>query len=668
MNFKKIFTIYKKEMLDILRDKRTVLSTIVIPIVIYPLLMIGMSSLMSRQEQKIENQSAIIYIDNRIKDANSAKITEALTSVENIQIMNEVDDPFALLDENLVKAILTITDSISDSGHQIIKVKISYNASDEKATSVFGQINKIIQDVKDDIVGERLKEINVASDILNAVEVMEDNVAPPEQMFGFFIGKILPYLLIMMTISSGAVVASDLVAGEKERGTLETILVSAANRNELVFGKYLTIITVSIVTVFLNLFSMYISIQHMLSQSGLEIESIELPIGNFALILVAMLPLVTLFAAVLLSISTFSRNIKEAQSYQMPLMLLGMMAAMISMFPAFELNVGMALIPVINIALLFKDIMMSNFNLNLFLIVVGSTLFLDFIAIYFSVSLFNNESILFRTSEEKSLKFWGKEKKNIFNEQFTTIYFLAMLVIFYYIGSSWQVENMEMGLIKTQLIIIALPVFLILRISKADIKKTLRLQNTDIRNYFVPIIASIPVVIVAAIISQVINLIYPFPESYLENLQKVINMSNFPLWKNILIIAVLPGICEELMFRGFIIRGFEKRGFWSAIIITSLLFAVFHLDPFRFIPVGVLGIWMGYLLLKTGSIFVPILAHVLNNSLAVLLSRDYIPFIGKIVEDGELPYWTIIPALILIYIIYLWVEKINTNYKKESGE
>jgi sodium transport system permease protein len=209
---------------------------------------------------------------------------------------------------------------------------------------------------------------------------------------------------------------------------------------------------------------MYISIQHMLSQSGLEIESIELPIGNFALILVAMLPLVTLFAAVLLSISTFSRNIKEAQSYQMPLMLLGMMAAMISMFPAFELNVGMALIPVINIALLFKDIMMSNFNLNLFLIVVGSTLFLDFIAIYFSVSLFNNESILFRTSEEKSLKFWGKEKKNIFNEQFTTIYFLAMLVIFYYIGSSWQVENMEMGLIKTQLIIIALPVFLILRI------------------------------------------------------------------------------------------------------------------------------------------------------------------------------------------------------------
>ncbi len=666
MNFKKILTIYKKEMLDILRDKRTVLSAIVVPIILYPLLIIGMSSLMSRQEQKIENQSATIYIDNQVKDNNSAKITEALASAKNIQIMNEVDDPFALLDENLVKAVLTISDSISDTGYQIIKVKISYNASDEKATSLFSQINKVIQEVKDDIVGERLKEINIASDILNAVEVLEDNVAPPEQMFGFFIGKILPYLLIMMIISSGAVVASDLVAGEKERGTLETILVSAAYRNELVFGKYLTIITISFITIFLNLFSMYISIQHMLSQSGLELENVDLPIGNFALILVAMLPLVTLIAAILLSISTFSRNIKEAQSYQMPLMLVGMMAAMISMFPAFELNVGMALIPIVNIALLFKDIMMNNFNLNLFLIVVGSTLFLDLIAIYFSVNLFNNESILFRTSDEKSLKFWGKGSKNVFSEQFMTLYFIAILVIFYYIGSRWQMENITMGLIKSQLIIIALPVLLILRFSKSDIKKSLRLQNTNVKNYFVPVLASIPVVIVAAIISQVINLIYPFPESYLENLQKIINMSDFPLWKNILIIAVLPAICEELMFRGFIIRGFEKRGFWNAIIITAFLFAVLHLDPFRFIPVGLLGIWMGYLLLKTGSIFVPMLAHALNNTLAVLLSRDYIPFIGKIAEDGELPYWSIIPALIIIYVIYLWVEKINL--KIERGE
>ena len=659
MNFKKVITIYKKEMLDILRDKRTVLSAIVVPIILYPLLMVGVSSMMSRQEKKLEDQTAIIYIDNQIKDLNSTKIIEHLSEIENIQIMNEVDDPQMLLDENLVKAVLTITDSISASGYQIIKAKVSFDASNDKAASVYTQISKSLAEAKEEIVSERLQAIEIDSEILDAVDVIKDNIAPPEQMFGFFIGKILPYLLIMLTISGGAAVASDLVAGEKERGTLETILVSAAHRNELVFGKYLTIITISFITVFLNLVSMYISIQHMLSQSGLQLDNINLPLGNFALVLVAMLPLITLLSAILLSMSTFSRNIKEAQSYQMPLMLVGMMAAMISMFPAFELNVGMSLIPIVNIALLFKDIMMNNFNLTYFLIVIGSTLVLDVIAVYYSVRLFNNEAILFRTAEEKSLKFWGKEKVDIFSEQFMTLFFIAILVIFYYIGSSWQMANLEMGLLKTQLIIIALPVFLVLLISKNDIKKTLHLQGTDFRNFIIPLLAAIPVMIVAALISQVTNLIYPIPESYLKALEKLVQMSEIPFWQNLLMIAVLPGICEELLFRGFIIRGFEKRGFWSAIIITAFLFAVLHLDPFRFLPVMMIGIWLGYLLLKTQSLYVPMLAHAANNSLAVLMGRDYVPFLDKLMPNGELPYWTVLPALGMIYALYLWSEKIN---------
>ncbi|MFO7897227.1 MAG: ABC transporter permease subunit/CPBP intramembrane protease, partial [Candidatus Cloacimonadales bacterium] len=624
MNLKKVFTIYKKEMLDILRDKRTVVSAIVVPIILYPLIMIGVSSIMSRQEQKLEDQSATIYVDNQIQDMISGKITQNLGELKNIEVMNETGDPRQLLDEGFIKAIVTLSDSISAGGFQVIKAQISYNASNEKSASVYRQLEQKILQLKDEIVGDRLTEIDVNTEILQAVDVIKDNVDPPEQMFGFFIGKILPYLLIMLTISGGAVVASDLVAGEKERGTLETILVSAAHRNELVFGKYLTIITISFITVFLNLFSMYISIQHMMSQTGVQLQEINLPLGNFALVLVAMLPLITLFAAILLSMSTFSRNIKEAQSYQMPLMLVGMMAAMISIFPAIELNVGMALIPIVNIALLFKDIMMNNFSLYHFLIVVGSTLVLDVVAIIYSVKLFNNESVLFRTGEEKSLKFWGKGKKDIFSEQFMAIFFVAVLLIFYYIGSRWQMRDLASGLIRTQLIIIALPVFLVLKISKTDLKQTLRLHQTDLRNYLIPLLAAIPLIILVSLITQLTNYIYPIPESYLEAMENLVKMSDFSLWKSLLIIALLPGICEEILFRGFLINGFTKRGFWSAVIISAILFAIIHLDPFRFLPVTVLGIWLGYLALKTNSLFVPILAHTANNAIAVLLSRGHL--------------------------------------------
>jgi sodium transport system permease protein len=661
MNLKKVFTIYKKEMLDILRDKRTVVSAIVVPIILYPLIMIGVSSIMSRQEQKLQDQSATIYVDNQIQDMASGLLTRNLAELENIEVMNQVEDPRQLLDEGVIKAIVTLSDSLSSAGFQIIKAQISYNASNEKSASVYRQLETEIMTVKDEIVGERLAAIDVNVEILDAVDVIKDNVDPPEQMFGFFIGKILPYLLIMLTISGGAVVASDLVAGEKERGTLETILVSAAHRNELVFGKYLTIITISFITVFLNLFSMYISIQHMMSQTGIELQEINLPLGNFALVLVAMLPLITLFAAILLSMSTFSRNIKEAQSYQMPLMLVGMMAAMISIFPAIEMNVGMALIPVVNIALLFKDIMMNNFNLYHFLIVVGSTLVLDVVAIFYSVKLFNNEAILFRTSEEKNLKFWGKGKKDIFSEQFMGIFFIAILVIFYYIGSGWQAEDLTSGLIKTQFLIILLPVILVLRISKTDIKQTLRLNQTDPRNYLIALLAAIPLIVLVSLITQLTNILYPIPESYLEAMENLVKMNDFSLWQGLLIIAVLPGVCEEVLFRGFIINGFTKRGFWSAVIISAILFSIIHLDPFRFIPVTFLGIWLGYLVLKTNSLFVPILAHTANNGLAVIISRGHLPFLEKYLIDGNIPFWTAVPAILIIWAIYRWSEKINNS-------
>ena len=225
---------------------------------------------------------------------------------------------------------------------------------------------KVLLKLESILVGERLSAIKIDAEILNAIEIKDNNVAPPEQMLGFIVGRILPYLLIVLTLSGGAVVASDLVAGEKERGTLETILVSAARRIELVIGKYLTIITISTITVFLNLFSMFFSFKHLISQSGVDTSGIQLPLSNFALILAAMLPLVTLLAAVLLSISTYARNIKEAQSYQMPIIFGGMMLAMISMLPGFELTVGFSLIPIINFALLFKNIMMGSFNPTVF--------------------------------------------------------------------------------------------------------------------------------------------------------------------------------------------------------------------------------------------------------------------------------------------------------------
>jgi len=668
MNFFKILTIYKKEMLDLIRDRRTIITSFVLPIILYPLLMIGFSSMMSRQEMKLEQQEIVVYIQDNANNEISQIIKQSISEVETIQIMDKVENYdqktfLELLTENSIQSLITIEDSISTSGYSISNVTCYYNETSEKSSLAYRKIRDKLRETEEVLISKRLENIQINSEILNAVEIKKENIAPPEQMVGFVVGKFLPYLLIILTISGASVIASDLIAGEKERGTLETILVSAARRNELVIGKYLTIITISIITVLLNLLSMYLSFRHIFMQLGQTIGDVQLPIGNFALILLLMIPLITFFSAILLSISTYSRNIKEAQSYQMPLLFGAIMLSMVSFLPGFELNLGFTFIPIVNFSLMMRDIMLNNYNLHYFFIIFCSTLILDVITVYISIKLFHSEKVLFRTAEEKSLKFWGKTKKNILNQQFVMIYFIIMLIVLYYIGGSWQLKDMMSGLIKTQIIIILLPVLLILKVSKNNIKKTLKLNYTNPLNFIIVLLASIPLLLLAGIVGQLINLVFPVSESYLNALQNLITIQEKGLWFTIFVVGVLPGICEEVMFRGFILSSVKEKGVWYGIIFTAILFGVFHLDPFRLLPASLLGLWLGYLAIKTNSLFVPILAHFMQNSLSILITNfsDKIPFINLVVKDDMISYWVVIPAVLIIYLAVKWLKTINVS-------
>ncbi|MDY6916049.1 MAG: ABC transporter permease subunit/CPBP intramembrane protease [Candidatus Cloacimonadota bacterium] len=668
MNYRKIITIYKKELLDLLRDRRTVVSSIVIPIILYPLIMIGFSGLMSRQEMKMEQKELTIYVQDNIQDEKSEKVFTKFKEIENLQIMQPVENSqlqtyMDLLREDSIQAVVTLNDSINSAGYEVMQLNIHYNKAEENSSEVYRRLSNVLPEIEKELVASRLKKLQVDTQILDAVETKTENVAPPTKMFGFVLGRILPYLLILITISSGAVVASDLVAGEKERGTLETILVSAADRMDIVVGKYLTIITISIVSVLLNLFSMFISVRHILFQVTTETAAISFQIGHFLIILVLMIPLVTLFSAILLSLSTYSRNIKEAQSYQMPILFTAIILSMISLMPGFNLNYGFAIIPIVNFALLFKEILTDSFHWGYFFTVIGSTLVLDVIAVKLSLKLFNNENVLFRTASEESYKFWGKSKReNIFTPRVAIIVYFAVFLALIYIGGKWQLQEFVSGMFRTQLLLILLPVLVILRISKQNIKESLRLKATKPLNYLMVVVGFIPILIVVIAITQIINYIYPIPESYLKNLSEIISMKNSSLLLNLAIIALLPAICEEVLFRGYFLNVFSKKGFWKGIAIVALMFGAFHMSPYRIIPTGLLGAWLGYLALKGKSLYLPILAHFLNNAIVVLIDRfgEQVPFL-KSLGNENIPLWWALPAILILYFIFKFMENYNSQ-------
>ncbi|MDA3814391.1 MAG: CPBP family intramembrane metalloprotease, partial [Candidatus Cloacimonetes bacterium] len=344
------------------------------------------------------------------------------------------------------------------------------------------------------------------------------------------------------------------------------------------------------------------------------------------------------------------------------------MLSMVSFLPGFELNLGFSLIPIVNFSLMMRDIMLNNYQLHYFFIIIGSTLVLDVITVYISIKLFHSENVLFRTAEEKSLKFWGKNKKNVLNLQFIIVYFVIMIIALYYIGGSWQLKDIMNGLIKTQLLIILLPVILILRISKTDIKTALRLNYTNPLNFLLVLIAAVPLLLSAGILGQLINNIFPVSEAYLEALENLVTVQQNGIWFTIFVVGVLPGICEEVMFRGFILSALRKKGIWYGIILTAILFGAFHLDPFRLLPASLLGIWLGYLAIKTNSLYVPILAHFAQNTITILITNyvDKIPFIEFIIKDDKIAYWVVIPSVIIIYLVIKGLSVLNPPFVKSD--
>jgi sodium transport system permease protein len=673
MSWAKILIIFRKEMLDLFRDRRTIITSIILPIILYPFISIFVATIASRQESKIEEAAKIVFVYDQVKNKESGILIKAIKENENLKVQTDILNGWnkhykVLLENNDVQAFLTIRDTMASNYDKLI-ITAYYNNTDEKSQKTFYDLRAIIDDTNWEIVSGRLDDINISSDILSALEVQSSNVAPPQQILGALLGKFLAYMLIVLTISSGAVVASDLVAGEKERGTLETILVSAASRLELVGGKFLTIITFSFITVFMNLLSMYISTRHILGMAEVDMSQVQLPVISFLLIFFAMVPLAILFASIQLSLSTYSRNVKECSSYQTPLLIIGMMFSMISVFPGFELNYGYALIPIINFSLLLKEILIGNFHTGHFLVVISSTLLIAVAGLWASINLFKKESVLFRTEEGKSLKFWGSGKKNIFSPGFAFAIFLLILLLFYYLGSSWQSKDLVAGLIKTEILLVLLPVIILYRISKTSIKDAARLVKTPLLNFILAIFAAFPALIITISSMQLVNFLYPLPENYLEGMQKLMVLNDLPLPLLLLIIGILPGICEEMLFRGYLIRAFEKSGIWKAVLISGLLFGIFHLDFFRLLPTTLMGIWLGYLLLKTKSIFVPVIAHALHNSSTVLISQwgENIPLIKNILITDMVPAWLLILSMAILYCIALAIHGYNKEDKDSDA-
>lgn len=511
--------------------------------------------------------------------------------------------------------------------------------------------------------------------------------------------RMFPFLIVMMSLTGALYPAIDLCAGEKERGTMETLLISPASRAEIVWGKFLTVWVFSAATALLNLASLGFTawqFSHMISLSNQMVGSggADIPAPGIAAMswcVVLLIPLAAFFSAISLAVAAYARSTKEGQYYLMPLMLATLLMTLVTLSPGAELSPVHSLLPITGAALLLQALMNAQTADQVPWLYLGPVLLplaaYCYLALYWATQQFNREEVLFREAERLDLGLWVKrlfrEKQPYPSATQAITCFILILLLHWFVGASAGAADILTQTGVLQVACIATPALLmaVLLTSRPLLSLRVRwplpqpllgvpfsLQTVGWFGVVLVLAAALHVPLVALMTAVVRSV--PQIRDHLEALERLIRIEA-PLGAQILILAALPAICEELAFRGFILRGLERRlGPGKAIFVSSLLFAFAHLNAFQFLATFALGLVLGLLATRSGSLLPGVLFHFAHNGLAITVAHFIKTGHSEITEETVYSWPLVIAsttvALVLLAILYRLPSRSSGGEKRES--
>jgi len=403
MKLRDIGIVYRKEMKDSLRDRRALISMIVVPILLMPLLTIGIGALSAEIVGRAMEEVPKVMI---VGGADSPGVTAELRAQSDIEVVPAAADYAQEIEDKRIRAAVEIPpgfDAALAAGTPAAVTVYEYEG-DMKSGIAADRVQKFFRDLRDRTVRGRLESRGIPDTLVHPFDIKEQNVASPEKTTGEIVGGVVPYIVILLCLTGAIYPAIDLTAGEKERGTMETILSSPVSRTDLVFGKFFTVLTASLATAFLAVLSMSVSLGIgrgllMSLTDGGRAGGFTLSINpeSVAAVFVMVLPLAVLFSAALLAIALYAKSYKEAQSYLQPMTILVVVPTIVSVLPGVELSARLALVPILSTSLVSKEILMGTYHWNYIALIFISSCVYAAAALSIAVKLFEREDVLFRT-------------------------------------------------------------------------------------------------------------------------------------------------------------------------------------------------------------------------------------------------------------------------------
>lgn len=679
MQWSNVKLIFAREMRDQMRDRRTLFTVAVLPIILYPLM--GMAMLQVSQFMR-EHPTDIWVVGADNLPASPAlivdgKISETFATSKDRQLLNLIasneDDrefksliqsfkeaPAAhgshlidqLLEEEMVRRNVDLAvvipakiespqmiDPDSPSPRQP-KIYIFHNSAQDKSKIAATRFSEVIETWQSNFVSDVLHQNEVPQTLIRGVAITNSDVADEAGVSAAMWSKILPFIVMIWSLTGAFYPAIDLCAGEKERGTFETLLSSPAKRSEIAIGKLMTVISFSMATALLNLLSMAFTGLFVYSRmagtiggmAGLSVG--PPPVAAILWLVIALIPISALFSAVALAAAAFARSSKEGQYYLVPLMMISMPLMMIPMLPAAKLDLGTSLIPVSGLMLLLRGLIEGQYeqSLQFFAPVCGVTLLCCWLAVRWVIYQFNSETVLFRASERFGVGAWVKQiarqRSDLPGVGSAVLCCVVILVLSFFVSFSLGgvpttfLAFSKMTVIQLLTTVLVPALFMAIILSKNP-RKALRLNRCSVPVACAAIIMAICFHPLFMAFRELVMIVYPMSAD-MSGFEIVFEkiMADAPgVWAILLVMAVTPAVFEEIAFRGFILSGLEGlKNKWQAIALASLFFGLSHSIIQQSVITGVVGVILGIVAVQSRSILPCILYHVTHNGLTILLS------------------------------------------------
>jgi sodium transport system permease protein len=727
MNWSNVKLIVQREVRDQLRDRRTMFTIVVLPILLYPLLgtmFLQMAQFLQEHPTRVlligtanlpvdpplldgrrfaslgEEASAPQLVELELRPLPDSSQTPADVAAEAQRLIDAGHfDAVVYFPENFrsrMDAFREKSETGDVNSEDALAAppspQIYFNAAKDKSRLAHERVSSALRAWRQQVVRRNLESRRVPAAATQPFELSFNDVAPEAGRRAIVWSKILPFVVLIWALTGAFYPAVDLCAGEKERGTLETLLCSPARRSEIVWGKLFTVMIFSVTTSLLNLASMGVTgalvLRHV-EQAGHGIAALGAPpLLAVMWLLLALLPIAALFSALALAIAAFARSSKEGQYYLLPLLMIATPLMMIPMFPAAELNLGSSLIPITGVMLLLKALIEGEYAQALLYAppVIAVTAGCCLLAIRWAVDQFNNESVLFRESERFGLSLWVRrlvrdreDLPNFAQALMCGVLILTMRFFATFLApepGSWR--DFAVSTLMLQIGLIAAPALFMAIILTRSPRKTLSLTAPRPLTLPAAVLLACALHPIVVVLAKGIQMLYPIGEETQRQLGELTSLlTEAPLPYLLLVLAITPAICEELAFRGFILSGLRRNGRRrAAIIISSIFFGVTHGLLQQSLGACAVGMVLGYLAVQTGSLLPCMLFHLTHNSLAVLTSRatpeflDGRPWLGWMFQtlgDGEQIYSTSAVAIggVTAVLLLLWLRSLPGGSRGE---